>query len=196
MIWVLLLKHIYRLSEEGVFERWVENPYYQYFTGEAFFRHDMRHECSGLSHWRGRIGDKLELLLAESLRVAHDVGALKTDDLARVTVETTVQPKNVTPPTDAKQFNPNLLLSPTALAQTRPQLEIYADDVKCTHGATVGQMDDEAIFYLRSRGLSKTVARNMLIHAVAGEVLSAIGIPQLRDALEAEVSATLDRLEN
>jgi len=97
--------------------------------------------------------------------------------------------------TDAKQSNPNLLLSPKALAQTRPQLEIYADDVKCTHGATVGQMDDDAIFYLRSRGLSKGAARNMLIHAVAGEVLQAITIPQLREALEAEVESRLTAIE-
>ena len=102
MIGVLLLKHIYRLSDEGGFDRWVENPYFQYFTGEEFFRHDMPHERSGLSHWRGRIGDKLELLLAESLRVAHEVGALRKNDLARITVDTTVQPKNVTHPTDAK----------------------------------------------------------------------------------------------
>jgi Fe-S cluster assembly protein SufD len=98
--------------------------------------------------------------------------------------------------TDAKQSNPNLLLSPTALAQTRPQLEIYADDVKCTHGATVGQMDEEAIFYLRARGLSRSVAKNMLIHAVAGEVLDAVTLPQLRQALEVEVSARLDRMGN
>ena len=63
---------------------------------------DMPHERSGLSHWRGRIGDKLDALLAESLRVAHDVGALKKDYLARITVDTTLQPKNVTYPTDAK----------------------------------------------------------------------------------------------
>ncbi len=98
--------------------------------------------------------------------------------------------------TDAKQSNPNLLLSPTALAQTRPQLEIYADDVKCTHGATVGRMDEDAVFYLRARGLTETVARNMLIHAVADEVLAAIGIDPLREALQAEVSDRLDRLEN
>ncbi|MCH7780080.1 MAG: Fe-S cluster assembly protein SufD [Acidobacteria bacterium] len=96
--------------------------------------------------------------------------------------------------TDAKQSNPNLLLSPTALAQTRPQLEIYADDVRCTHGATVGRMDDDAIFYMRARGLSETAARNMLIHAVAAEVLDAIDVPRLRDALKAEVSARLERL--
>ena len=102
MIGVLLLKHIHELSDEGVFERWVENPYYQYFTRETYFRHDVPHERSSLSHWRTRIGDTLDALLAESLRVAHEIGALMTDDLARITVDTTVQPKNVTHPTAAK----------------------------------------------------------------------------------------------
>lgn len=102
MVGLLLLKHIYGLSDEGVCERWVHDPYFQYFTGETFFQHALPHERSGLSHWRKRIGEKLEVLLAESLRVAHDAGALKKDDLARVTVDTTVQPKNVTHPTDAK----------------------------------------------------------------------------------------------
>jgi len=102
MVGLLLLKHIYRLSDEGVCARWVENPYVQYFTGEEFCRHAFPHERSGMSHWRHRIGDKLDVLLAESLRVAHDTGALKKNDLARITVDTTVQPKNVTHPTDAK----------------------------------------------------------------------------------------------
>jgi IS5 family transposase len=102
MVGLLLLKHIYRLSDEGVCDRWVYDPYFQYFTGEEFFQHLFPHERSGLTHWRGRIGDKLDLLLQESLRVAHDAGALKTGDLARITVDTTVQPKNVTHPTDAK----------------------------------------------------------------------------------------------
>lgn len=102
MVGLLLLKHIYGLSDEGVCERWVHDPYFQYFTGETFFQHELPHERSGLSHWRKRIGEKLELLLAESLRIADNVGALKKDDLARITVDTTVQPKNVTHPTDAK----------------------------------------------------------------------------------------------
>jgi IS5 family transposase len=102
MVGLLLLKHIYDLSDERVCERWVENPYYQYFTGEEFFQHRFPHERSGLSHWRERIGNRLEVLLQESLRVAHEAGALKTDDLARISVDTTVQPKNVTHPTDAK----------------------------------------------------------------------------------------------
>ncbi len=76
--------------------------YFQYFTGEEFFQHAFPHERSDLSHWRKRLGDKLELLLAESLRVAHEAGALRTNDLKRVTVDTTVQPKAITFPTDAK----------------------------------------------------------------------------------------------
>ncbi len=102
MIGLLLLKHIYGLSDEGVCERWVYDPYFQHFTGEEFFQHEFPHERSDLSHWRKRLGDKLELLLAESLRVAHETGALRTQDLAQVTVDTTVQPKNITFPTDAK----------------------------------------------------------------------------------------------
>ena len=102
VIGLLLLKHIYGLSDEGVCERWVHDPYFQHFTGEEFFQHEFPHERSDLSHWRKRLGDKLELLLAESLRVAHQSGALRTRDLKRVTVDTTVQPKNITFPTDAK----------------------------------------------------------------------------------------------
>src|SRR6187549_2274193 len=71
VIGLLLLKHIYGLSDEGVCERWVHDPYFQHFTGEEFFQHEFPHERSDLSHWRKRLGDKLELLLAESLRVAH-----------------------------------------------------------------------------------------------------------------------------
>ena len=101
-IGLLLLKHMFGLSDEGVCERWVHDPYFQFFTGEEFFQHAFPHERSDLSHWRKRLGDKLDLLLAESLRVAHESGALRTRDLARVTVDTTVQPKNIAFPTDAK----------------------------------------------------------------------------------------------
>jgi transposase, IS5 family len=101
-IGLLLLKHIYGLSDEGVCERWVYDPYFQHFTGEEFFQHEFPHERSDLSHWRKRLGDRLELLLAESLRVAHESGALRSKDLKRVTVDTTVQPKNISFPTDAK----------------------------------------------------------------------------------------------
>ena len=102
VIGLLLLKHIYGLSDEDVCERWVYDPYFRHFTGEGFFQHEFPHERSDLSHWRKRLGSKLELLLAESLRVAYEVGALRMRDLKRVTVDTTVQPKAITFPTDAK----------------------------------------------------------------------------------------------
>ena len=86
--------------------------------------------------------------------------------------------------TDAKQTNKNLLLSDEATIDTKPQLEIFADDVKCTHGATVGQLDEEAIFYLRSRGISEAGARNMLVHAFASDILNRITIDPVREELD------------
>ena len=94
--------------------------------------------------------------------------------------------------TDAKQTNKNLLLSDDATADTKPQLEIYADDVKCTHGATIGQLNDESIFYLRSRGIGTDVARQMLIHAFAGEIIERIQCEPARAAIDKLV---WDRLE-
>ncbi len=88
--------------------------------------------------------------------------------------------------TDAKQSNRNLLLSDDAAVFTRPQLEIYADDVKCTHGATIGRLDESALFYLRTRGLGPREARALLIRAFAGEVLEHLGDASLRERLEEE----------
>ena len=76
--------------------------------------------------------------------------------------------------TDAKQTNRALLLSDNASINTKPQLEIFADDVKCTHGAAIGQLDEDAIFYLRARGLNYFEARDMLIHAFAGDILDRV----------------------
>jgi Fe-S cluster assembly protein SufD len=86
--------------------------------------------------------------------------------------------------TDAKQTNKNLLLSDEATADTKPQLEIYADDVKCTHGATIGQLNDESIFYLRARGIGLERARRMLIHAFAGEIIERIRHAPAREELD------------
>ena len=86
--------------------------------------------------------------------------------------------------TDSKQSNSNLLLSDDARVNTKPQLEIYADQVKCTHGATIGQLDEEAIFYLRSRGISKAAAQGLLLYAYANEVVGLIEMGSLRAALE------------
>lgn len=93
--------------------------------------------------------------------------------------------------TDSKQSDKNLLLSEDAVINTKPQLEIYADDVKCTHGATVGQIDSEAIFYLRSRGIGVKEARNLLIGAFAHEITDRIKHQPLRDRMNAELLARL-----
>jgi Fe-S cluster assembly protein SufD len=93
--------------------------------------------------------------------------------------------------TDAKQTNRALLLSDNATINTKPQLEIFADDVKCTHGAAIGQLDEDAIFYLRARGLTYFEARDMMIHAFAGEILDRVKVDPLRVALEAELYAQL-----
>jgi Fe-S cluster assembly protein SufD len=95
--------------------------------------------------------------------------------------------------TDAKQTNRALLLSDEAQVNSNPQLEIFADDVKCTHGAAIGQLDEEALFYLRARGLTLREARDMLIHAYAGEVIEGIAIEALKQQLERELFMQLDR---
>ncbi|HEY3448323.1 MAG TPA: Fe-S cluster assembly protein SufD [Myxococcales bacterium] len=89
--------------------------------------------------------------------------------------------------TDAKQSNRNLLLSPTAQANSKPQLEIHADDVKCTHGAAVGQLDREALFYLRSRGIGEGEARSLLTEAFAGEVLARMSLAPVKELLQTAV---------
>ncbi|MCL5005644.1 MAG: Fe-S cluster assembly protein SufD [Acidobacteria bacterium] len=93
--------------------------------------------------------------------------------------------------TDSKQSDKNLLLSESAAINTKPQLEIFADDVKCTHGATVGQIDPEAIFYLRSRGIGWEDARNLLIVAFANEIIDRIKFLPLREQLKKTLAAKM-----
>jgi Fe-S cluster assembly protein SufD len=83
--------------------------------------------------------------------------------------------------TDAKQTNRALLLSDDATINSNPQLEIFADDVKCTHGAAVGQLDEEAMFYLRSRGIGEDDARSLLVHAFASEVVDRVRFDAVRE---------------
>ncbi len=93
--------------------------------------------------------------------------------------------------TDAKQSNKNLLMSNDARVDTKPQLEIYNDDVKCAHGATVGQLEEEELFYLLSRGLNETLARNLLTYGFAEEIVNKIGIEAIKKQLD---EAVLNRL--
>ena len=106
MAGLAILKHTYDLSDEALCERWVENPYYQYFCGMEFFHHKLPLDRTSLSRWRGRMGEeRLKALLQESLAVATRTKAMKPGDLAEAVVDTTVQPKNITFPTDAKLAN-------------------------------------------------------------------------------------------
>jgi Fe-S cluster assembly protein SufD len=93
--------------------------------------------------------------------------------------------------TNAYQRNQNILLSNDATVNTKPQLEIFADDVKCTHGATIGQLDEEPMFYLRSRGISENEARNLLLNAFADDIAEKIKIPELVQILEEEIERKL-----
>jgi Fe-S cluster assembly protein SufD len=94
--------------------------------------------------------------------------------------------------TDASQRNQNLQLSDTAHIYTRPGLEIYADDVKCSHGATVGKLDDEAIYYMRQRGISENEARRMQIHGFADEIVNHAPSGALREEIAARINAMID----
>lgn len=96
--------------------------------------------------------------------------------------------------TDAQQQNRNILLSETARITTQPQLEIYADDVKCSHGATVGQMDAEAVLYMRQRGLSEAQARRLQIEGFVGDVVRRCGIEPLCEAAMDAVIAKMEKL--
>ncbi|TIO29567.1 transposase, partial [Mesorhizobium sp.] len=103
MAGLAILKHTFGLSDEELCARWVENPYFQHLCGEEFFRHELPFDRSSMTRWRQRMGEeRITALLQESLAVAVKSGAMKPADTRRVIVDTTVQPKNVMFPTDAK----------------------------------------------------------------------------------------------
>jgi Fe-S cluster assembly protein SufD len=104
----------------------------------------------------------------------------------------TITVEKIAQKTNAFQSNQALLLSSDAGIESRPQLKIWADDVKCTHGATVGQLDADALFYLQSRGISKEAAKAFLVHAFASEVLSSVQLPAVKEYVEGLISLRLD----
>jgi transposase, IS5 family len=102
---LLYLQHAYRLSDEAVVARWVENPYYQHLTGETFFQHKLPIDPSSLTRWRGRIGEEgVEWLLTQTIRAGQRSGAIDDDSLKRVAVDTTVMEKAIAHPTDARLY--------------------------------------------------------------------------------------------
>jgi len=94
--------------------------------------------------------------------------------------------------TDSKQTSNSLLLSEDARSDSQPQLEIYADDVKCTHGATLGPIDEKSLFYLQSRGIGGEAARNLLTYGFGAEILNSVSLESLRAHLDDMVHARLE----
>jgi Fe-S cluster assembly protein SufD len=122
---------------------------------------------------------------------SHELYKGVLTDRARAVFNGLLHVHKVAQKTDAKQTNRNLLLSDEALVNSNPQLEIFADDVRCTHGSTTGQLDRDALFYLRSRGLSATAARSILTFAFVGELLEKLTVPALRRSLVEDLAQRL-----
>jgi Fe-S cluster assembly protein SufD len=132
----------------------------QLFDVHSLIDHAKPH-CNSHEHYKGILDDKSRGVFNGKVMVRKD--AQKTN---------------------AFQENNNIILSDSALINTKPQLEIFADDVKCSHGATIGQLDSEAMFYLKSRGISKETARTILIRAFASDVIKSIKVNEVRNYLE------------
>lgn len=125
---------------------------------------------------------------------SHQLHKMILDDRAHAVFNGKVFVQQHAQKIDAYQLNRSLLLSKTAKVNTKPQLEIFADDVSCTHGATVGQLEEEQVFYLQTRGISRKEARKLLIYAFAAEILETIPVDSVQDRLR-ETIARKTRLE-
>lgn len=145
---------------------------------------------NGLYLARGRqlVDNHTRLDHARPCCTSHELYKGILDDQARGVFTGRIHVHPDAQKTDAKQTNKALLLSEHAVVNAQPQLEIYADDVRCTHGATVGQLDEEALFYLRSRGLGVEHARGLLVHAFANDIIERIKLPALRGEMESKVA--------
>ena len=144
----------------------------QLFDAHTLMDHAKPH-CNSHEHYKGILDDKSRGVFNGKIIVRPD--AQKTN---------------------AFQENNSILLSDGALVNTKPQLEIFADDVKCSHGATIGQMDDEAKFYLKSRGIGEEASKGILLHAFASDVITLIKIETIRDYAEKVITQKFDEQEN
>ena len=144
----------------------------QLFDAHTLMDHAKPH-CNSHEHYKGILDDKSRGVFNGKIIVRPD--AQKTN---------------------AFQENNSILLSDGALVNTKPQLEIFADDVKCSHGATIGQMDDEAKFYLKSRGIGEEASKGILLHAFASDVITSIKIETIREYAEKVITQKFDEQEN
>ena len=159
----------------------VRNDIQAYLDGEGI-------SCTmnGLYLARGRQHVDHQMLVDHAKPHCHSYELFKgiLEDRARAVFNGRIRVHQDAQKTDGVQSNRNLLLSKEALVHSNPQLEIFADDVRCTHGSTTGHLDDEAVFYLRSRGIGEAAAKSLLTYAFAGEVLEEIRLEAVRKDLE------------
>jgi Fe-S cluster assembly protein SufD len=167
---------------------WVRNTVQSKFSGEGG-------ECTlnGLSLASGEqlVDNHTVIDHAVPRCASHELYKSILDGKARGVFNGKIFVRHDAQKTDARQTNKTLLLSDDATIDTKPQLEIFADDVKCTHGATVGQLDEDQVFYLRARGIDLQAARDILTFAFAGDVVNRIHIPALRATLDSLLHARL-----
>jgi Fe-S cluster assembly protein SufD len=121
---------------------------------------------------------------AEPYANSHELYKGILDDKAGAVFNGRILVRKDAQKTDSKQTNKNLVLSDEAVINTKPELQIFADDVRCTHGATIGQLDAESMFYLQSRGIGRSDARSLLTYAFAKDIIDRVKVPSLRDSLE------------
>lgn len=172
-------------------------------TGARLARHEARVRLLG-PHASARLDGAYVIDGAthadDTVVIAHEAPACTSrqlwkgvlDGRARGVFQGKVRVARAAQKTDAHQLSRALLLSPSAEADGKPELEIYADDVKCGHGATVGELDDAALFYLTSRGIPRRQARAMLIDAFVGEVIERVADPAVREAMQGVVGRRLE----
>jgi Fe-S cluster assembly protein SufD len=207
-----VLEH-YRLQQEGVNgfhvgctvvrqERDSRFSSHSLSLGAALSRHDLDVQLAG--EGAGAVLDGLYLCggsqhIDNHVRVDHLKPRTTSeqtyrgvlDGRARAVFNGKVVVHREAPKTDARQSNANLLLSDEAEVDTKPELEIYADDVKCSHGATVGRLDPDMLFYLRSRAIPETVARSLLIYAFAEDLILRLGVKAVRERMQRVVAGRL-----
>lgn len=167
--------------------------------GAAFSRHDLHAEILGGSsiaglHGLAKISGRQVADTHSVMNHAHphaesdQLHKCVVDDRAHAVFNGKIFVRQIAQQTNAFQLNRNLLLSDRAKVDTKPQLEIFADDVKCTHGATIGQLDEDQLFYLQARGIPASQAANLLTYAFAAEVVERVPVLSVRKRLAARIS--------
>jgi Fe-S cluster assembly protein SufD len=205
----------YRLAQDGTTsaqvglqqlwcDRGAHPTSYSVVTGGSLVRQDVRATLAGegvdailnglyLTRGRQHVDHQMYVVHAAPHCGSHELYKGILEDRSRAVFNGLIHVLPGAQKTDAKQTNRNLLLSQEALVNTNPQLRIFADDVKCTHGSTVGQLDEDAVFYLRSRGIGEEAARSLLTYAFARDVVDRIKAPAVRHDLEELLLARLPK---